>query len=200
MPGWVLCYCSSSPVKEENSRLSPLCPLIRGPGRLPLRLSFVERRAPTPLLTACRRGHEARGRGGARSAVRRRGDVFIGACRPGGRRGGLQVHSPASWRCVPRRGGLQVHSPASWRSVVRRRGDVFIGANRRGRRRGGLQLYQLRAAWGDTGQLSGIWLGLCASASGGAAQSASMFICTTRGGRAAAMKTQRKRSPQSDCQ
>ena len=36
--------------------------------------------------------------------------------------------------------------------------------------------YQLRAAWGATGQLSGIWLGLWASASGGAAQSASMFI------------------------
>ena len=38
--------------------------------------------------------------------------------------------------------------------------------------------YQLRAAWGATGQLSGIWLGLWASASGGAAQSASMFIIT----------------------
>ena len=42
--------------------------------------------------------------------------------------------------------------------------------------RGGLQLYQLRAAWGATGQLSGIWLGLWVSASGGAAQSASIFI------------------------
>ena len=40
----------------------------------------------------------------------------------------------------------------------------------------GLQLYQLRAAWGATGQLSGIWLGLWVSASRGAAQSASMFI------------------------
>ena len=62
------------------------------------------------------------------------------------------------------------------RSAVRRRGDVFLGACRRGRRRGGLQLYQIRAAWGDTGQLSGIWLGLWVSASGGAAQSASIFI------------------------
>ena len=44
--------------------------------------------------------------------------------------------------------------------AVRRRGDVFLGACRRRRRRGGLQLYQLRAAWGATGQLSGIWLGL----------------------------------------
>ena len=34
--------------------------------------------------------------------------------------------------------------------------------------------------WGATGQLSGIWLGLWASASGGAAQSASMFIRNTR--------------------
>ena len=60
-------------------------------------------------------------------------------------------------------------------SAVRRRGDVFLGACRRRRRRGGLQLCQLRAAWGATGQLSGIWLGLWESASGGAAQSASMF-------------------------
>jgi len=30
----------------------PLCAALRGPGRLPLRLSLVERRAPTPLLTA----------------------------------------------------------------------------------------------------------------------------------------------------
>ena len=56
-----------------------------------------------------------------------------------------------------------------------RSGGVFPGARRRGRRRGGLQLYQLRAAWGATGQLSGIWLGLWVSTSGGAAQSAYMF-------------------------
>ena len=62
------------------------------------------------------------------------------------------------------------------RSAVRRRGGVFLGACRRGQRRRGLQLYQLRAAWGATVQLSGIWLGLWVSASGGAAQSASMFI------------------------
>ena len=66
------------------------------------------------------------------------------------------------------------------RSAVQRRGDVFLGACRRGRRRGGPQLYQLRAAWGATGQLSGIWLGLWVSASGGAAQSASIFICRAR--------------------
>jgi len=53
---------------------------------------------------------------------------------------------------------------------------VFLGACRRRRRRGRLQLYQLRAAWGATGKLSGIRLGLWVSASGGAAQSASMFI------------------------
>ena len=52
---------------------------------------------------------------------------------------------------------------------------MFLGACRRRRRRGGLQLYQLRAAWGATGQLSGIWLGLWVSASGGAAQIASIF-------------------------
>ena len=39
-----------------------------------------------------------------------------------------------------------------------------------------MKLYQLRAVWGATGQLSGIWLGLWVSASGGAAQSASMLI------------------------
>ena len=55
-----------------------------------------------------------------------------------------------------------------------REGDVFLGARRRRRRHGGLQFYQHRAAWGATGQLSGIWLGLWVSASGGAAQSASM--------------------------
>ena len=65
------------------------------------------------------------------------------------------------------------------RSAVRRRGDVFLGACRRARRRGGLQLYQLRAAWGATGQLSGICLGLWVSASGDAAQSVSMFIMFT---------------------
>ena len=53
---------------------------------------------------------------------------------------------------------------------------MFLGACRRRRRRGGLQLNQLRAAWGATGQPSGIRLGLWVSASGGAAQSASMFI------------------------
>ena len=53
---------------------------------------------------------------------------------------------------------------------------MLLGACRRRRRRGGLQLYQLRAAWGATGQLSDIWRGLWVSASGGAAQSASMFM------------------------
>ena len=69
------------------------------------------------------------------------GEVF-GACRSGRRRWGA-------------------------RFAVRRRGDVFLGACRRGLRLGGLQLYQLRAAWGATGQLSGIWLELWVRASGG---------------------------------
>ena len=51
-----------------------------------------------------------------------------------------------------------------------RGGDVFLDACRRRRRRGGWQLYQLWAAWGATGQLSGIWLGLWVSASGGVAR------------------------------
>ena len=55
--------------------------------------------------------------------------------------------------------------------IIRCRSAVFLGACPRGRRRRGL-----RAAWGATGQLSGIWLGLWVSASGGAAQSASIFI------------------------
>ena len=42
------------------------------------------------------------------------------------------------------------------RSTARRRGCVFLGACPRGRRREGLKLYQLRAAWGATGQLNGI--------------------------------------------
>ena len=40
---------------------------------------------------------------------------------------------------------------------------MFLGACRRRRRRGGFQLYQLRAAWGATGQLCGIRLGLWVS-------------------------------------
>ena len=88
-----------------------------------------------------------RGRGGARSAARRGARRVSAWAKALGR----EVCIPASWRCVP-------------------------GSCRRGRRRGGLQLYQLRAAWGATGQLSDIWLGLWESASGGAAQSASMLI------------------------
>ena len=61
-----------------------------------------------------------------------------------------------------------------------RGGDLFLGACRRRRRRGGYQLYQLWAALGATGQLSGIWLGLWVSTSGGAAQSVSMFIVLRR--------------------
>jgi hypothetical protein len=59
---------------------------------------------------------------------------------------------------------------------------VFLGACRRRRRRGGMQLYQLRAAWGATGHLSGIRLGLWVGASGDAAQSASMFIMAVYSG------------------
>ena len=44
---------------------------------------------PGEVLGACRR---ERRRWGARSAVRRRGDVFLGACRHGRRRGGLQLY------------------------------------------------------------------------------------------------------------
>ena len=66
------------------------------------------------------------------------------------------------------------------KSAVRRRSDVLLGACRRRRRRGGVQLYQLWAAWGATGQLSGIWLGLWVSASGGAALSASIFISSKK--------------------
>ena len=73
--------------------------------------------------------------------ARRRARAVLGACRRGQRRWGV-------------------------RFAVRRRGDVFLGVCRRGRGRGGLQPYQLRAAWGATGQLSGIWLGLWESASG----------------------------------
>ena len=65
------------------------------------------------------------------------------------------------------------------RSSVRRRGDVFLGACRRRRRRGALKLCQLRAAWGATGQLSGIWLGLLESASGDAAHSLYVHMAQT---------------------
>ena len=119
------------------------------------------------------------------------------ACRRGRRRGGLQVHNLASWRCVSwcvsawakarqvhvndtepaQRGevhlqrGDTVHSPASWRCLPRR-----VSAWAKAWWHVALGLYRLRAAWGATGQLSGIWLGLWASAPGGAAQSASMFM------------------------
>jgi len=60
--------------------------------------------------SAARRGVRRVGVGegtaACRSTTRRCGDVFLGACRRGRRLGGLnslQVHSPASWRCVPRR-------------------------------------------------------------------------------------------------
>ena len=53
---------------------------------------------------------------------------------------------------------------------------MFLGACRRRRRRGGLKLYQLRAAWGATGQLSGIWLGLWVSTSGGVINASSPFL------------------------
>jgi len=59
---------------------------------------------------AARRGEPRVGVGegaaACRSPTQRRGDVFLGACRRGRRLGGLsslQVHSPASWRCLPRR-------------------------------------------------------------------------------------------------
>jgi len=118
-----------------------------------------------------------RGRGGARSAAR---EVF-GTCRRGRRCGGMQVHSPASWQCVPRR--VSAWAKARWpagpqpgvvamcssacvgvgegavacRSTARRRGNVLLGACRRGRRRGGLQLYRLRAAWGATDNWAAQW-------------------------------------------
>ena len=95
------------------------------------------------------------------------------------------IFSPA--RCSARVG---VSGRRRWgaRSAVRCRGDLFLGACRRRQRRGGLQLYQLRAAWGATEQLSGIWLGLWVRASGGAAQSASMFISLSSGLRRALTK------------
>jgi len=38
--------------REHGALLAePLCAALRGSGRLPLRLSLVERHAPTPLLT-----------------------------------------------------------------------------------------------------------------------------------------------------
>ena len=92
--------------------------------------------------------------------------------RAGGRgRGGARS---SARRGVPRVGVGE--GAVACRSTTRRRGDVFLGACRRGRKFGGLWLYQLRAAWGATGQLSGIWLWLWASASGGAAQSASILM------------------------
>jgi hypothetical protein len=50
---------------------------------------------PGEVFGACRSG---RRRWGARSAVRRRGDVFLGACRRGRRRGGVQLYQlRAAW-------------------------------------------------------------------------------------------------------
>jgi len=142
------------------------------------------------------------GVGGARSSARRQGEMFLGARRRGqetrervakfsSARGLQPGDVRSSLRRAPAGEGAEAHDlqPGEefgacrrgrrrWgaRSAVQRRGDVFFGACWRGRRRGGLKFCQLRAAWGATVQLSGIWLGLWVSASGGAAQSASMFI------------------------
>jgi len=118
-------------------------------------------------------------------------------------RGGGRGHTICSLRCSARVGvgegagarGLQSGVLAmcssacvgvgevavACRTTARRRGSVILGACRRGRRRGCLQLNQLQAAWGATRQLSGIWLGLWVSASGGAAQSASLFARIKKG-------------------
>jgi len=80
------------------------------------------------------------------------GEVF-GACRRGRRRFGVVA------MCSSARIGVDEGAVAC-KSTAQRRGDVFLSACRRGLRRGSPQLFQLRAAWGATGQLSGIWLGL----------------------------------------
>ena len=128
--------------------------------------------------------------------------VLFGASRRGRGREARQGLQPGDVRSSLRRAaageGAEAHDfqPGDVRSSLRRAaagggaeahdlqpGEVLVACRRR-RRRGGLQLYQLRAAWGATGQLSGIWLGLWVSASGGAKQSASMSIC----GKGALMK------------
>ena len=62
---------------------------------------------------------------GARGlAVRRRGEVSFGASRAGRRRCGLQVHSPALWRCVSRR--------VSARAKARMLAALYINSGRPG--------------------------------------------------------------------
>ena len=111
------------------------------------------------------------------------------------RRGVFEVHGGRA-RLNPTKRSLNVRNPllvrqAQWRFSIHLPRALTSGARGLqpgvtarcysaragvGKRRGGLQFYQLGAAWGATGQLSGIWLGLWVSASGGAAQSASMFM------------------------
>jgi len=110
----------------------------------------------------------------SRQALFERPKAVVGAAGPGAVAGeGEEAHDHSPEKFSARVGVGE--GAVTCRSTARRRGDVFLGACRRGRRRGGMQLYQLRAAWGATGQLSGIWLGLWLweSASGGAAKSAS---------------------------
>ena len=99
---------------------------------------------------AARRGVRRVGMGevaaACRSTTRRRGDVFLGACRRWRRLGclnSLQVHSPASWRCLPQRvsawakalwpvalsasGGLGRYWTAQWH-LARAVGKRFRGA------------------------------------------------------------------------
>jgi len=60
-------YCGLHPFdttktkKKEALLAKPPCAALRGSSRLPLRLSLVERRAPTPLLTATWRALRTRG-------------------------------------------------------------------------------------------------------------------------------------------
>ena len=92
------------------------------------------------------------------------------------RRGGerLRVRSvPRVLRSVPRAQTLcadRTMGEGAKRSKV---SEVLFGARRRATARSATRSAARRRA---TGQLSGIWLGLWVSASGGAAQSASIFI------------------------
>jgi len=110
------------------------------------------------------------GVGGARFAARRHGEVFrrasawakgagarggdlSGASRRGRGRSAARSQPGVVAMCSSARVGVGEGAVAC-RSTARRRGGVFLGTCRRGRRRGGLQLYELRAAWGATGQLA----------------------------------------------
>jgi len=110
-------------------------------------------------------------------------DCISSSSSSGPQPGVVQVHNPASWRCVPR--CVTAWAKAWWPESPAgpQPGVVAMSSSARvGVGEGLVACSSINfGRSGATGQLSGIWLGLWGSASGVAAQSASMLIkrCAT---------------------